>query len=152
MTKNLKKRIFVNAYVTKKRGEEDIYLVNETLPKEWQEAILAIQHKLNEETGTFELDYDIMADACDIIADKTLTGKGRDSLVGDELDFYADADSRANVYTGVQLSYLCPQNESEISVLMKDEAITSIAQACSIWRTEKVARACELIKEYIFSK
>jgi hypothetical protein len=108
--------------------------------------ILEIQKNLDVE---FDLSYEVMADACNIIADKTLEGNNRDSLVGDDLDFFADADSTASVYTSIQLSYLGTHNESEISELMKDEAITSIAQACSIWYSQKVAEACEMLKEYI---
>lgn len=106
-----------------------------------QNALLDMQNRLN---TTFDLSYEIMADACDIVGEKTI-----DELNSNDCDFFADADSRANVYTGVQLSYLNIKNEDEISSLMKDEAITSIAQACSIWYSQKVAEACEALKGFI---
>lgn len=111
-------------------------------------AILDIQQEID---ADFELSYEIMADACAILAEKTLAGNDRDSLTGDDLDFLTDADSNANVYTSTQLSYLSNNNEGEISDLMKDEAITSIAQACSVWYSRKVAEGCEALKSYILA-
>ena len=108
-----------------------------------------IQYNLD--IGNINLSYEVMADACSIINDYTMEGAEKDNWLKDGMacDFLSDADSRANVYTGVQLSYLDIHNEQEISELMKDEAITSIAQACSIWYSRKVAEACEALKEYI---
>lgn len=101
--------------------------------------------------GNQDISYEICASACDIISDKTSEGNDRDSLTGDDLDLYADADSRANVYTAVQLSYLNINNEDEISQLMQDEAITSVAQACTAWHTSKVVEACERLKDYVLN-
>ena len=139
------------AYTTMKKGDKDISILDTDVITDTatQNAILDIQRNLNVD---FEISYEIMADACHIIAEKTLTGTDRDSLTGDDLDFFADADSQANVYTAVQLSYLNNENESEISDLMKDEAITSIAQACSVWYSQKVAEACEALKAYILAQ
>lgn len=99
----------------------------------------------------FEPSCQIVSEACDIISEKTLSQDttDRDSLYYEYLGFYADADSCANVYTSTQLSYLNPNNESEISDLMQDKSITSIAQACLAWHTQKVAQACEALKSYI---
>lgn len=130
------------AYVTYKKGDKEIWILNtDLLDAGTQGAILNIQYSLDVD---FELSYEIMADACQIISEKTL-----DELISDDCDFFADADSRANVYTAVQLSYLNIKNEAEISDLMKDEAITSIAQACSIWYSQKVVEACEALRDYI---
>ncbi len=147
MTKEKKFELVSHAYIMDQKSDRDIHILNtELLDSATQGAIQNIQESLNVE---FELSYEIMADACDIIADKIIEGAGRDSLVGDDLDFFADADSHANVYTGVQLSYLNNKNEDEISALMQDESITSIAQACSIWYSQKVVEACEALKDYI---
>ncbi len=146
--KQNKLEVVSKAYTTMMKGEKEICIIDTDVVKNMgdQNAIMDIQHSLDTE---FEISYQIMADACDIIASKTLDGKNRDGLNADDCDFYADADSRANVYTGVQLSYLSVKNEGEISDLMKDEAITSIAHACSVWYTQKVVEACMALRSYI---
>lgn len=147
-TKRQKLALIGKAYTTIQKNDETIHILDTEVITDMatQNAILDIQSNLD---TAFEISYEIMADACDILAEKTLTGNDRDSLTGDDLDFFADADSTANVYTGVQLSYLSNNNESEISDIMKDESIESIAQACSIWYSQKVAEACEALKAYI---
>ena len=150
MTNIEKNNFVVDAYITHtKDSGKEIHILNDTMPDEVQEALREIQRGLD---TAFDISYDIMYDACNIISNKTLLGTGRDSLVSDELDFFADADSQANVYTGVQLSYLSVNNEQEISDLMQDESVTSIAQACSVWYSQKVAEACEEIKQYILNE
>ena len=149
MTKQEKLDAIGSAYESKKVSDErkEIQIISEKCPQEVKEVIQLLQRGLE---VSFEQSYDIMADACYILSEKTLTGRDRgDSLTGDDLDFMADADSNANVYTAVQLSYLNINNEAEISDLMKDESITSIAQACNAWYIQKVAEACEALKEYI---
>lgn len=150
MTKEKKLELVSHAYTTMQKNGDTIHILDTDVITDMatQNAILDIQRNLEVD---FELAYEIMADACDIISEKTLTGIDRDSLIGDDLDFFADADSGANVYTSVQLSYLNINNEAEISELMKDEAITSIGQACSIWYSQKVAEACEALKAYILN-
>ena len=129
-----------------KKGDKEISIYIETLPAEVRDKMQEIQQNMGVE---FEQSYEIMADACLILSDKTLDGTDRDGLNSDNCDFFADADSNANVYTSTQLSYLNNNNEGEISSLMKDEAIESIAQACSIWYSQKVAEACETLRNYI---
>lgn len=145
------------AYTTIRKGDKDISILDTDVITNagTQNAILDIQRNLDVD---FEQSYEVMAEACSILAEKTLestgipNGSDRDCLTSDDCDFFADADSRANVYTSVQLSYLTVSNESEISNLMKDEATTSIAQACSIWYSQKVAEACEALRTYILSQ
>lgn len=141
------------AYTSITKGDKDINVLNNDnqLSDEARLAISKIQVDLN---VSFDISYDIMADACSIISGKSLDNNPEDrySLFYEYLDFLADADSHANVYTAVQLSYLSVDNEDEISQIIKDEAITSIAQACAIWYSQKVAEACEALKEYITSK
>jgi hypothetical protein len=136
-----------NAYTTIKKGDKDITILNSENITD-KNIFMDIQCNLD---TAFDLSYSIMADACYIVGEKTLNEdtKDRNSLFYDDIDFLADADSISNVYTSTQLSYLSQHNQIEISELMKDEAITSIAQACSIWYSQKVAEACEALKEYI---
>lgn len=129
-----------NAYISKKVEDEreQIKIINEALPEEVQKAIRDIQHKLNEQTGTFELDYEIMADACGIVTnDITLP----------EADFYELANDSASVYTGTRLSYLNISNQEEISEKAKEYGC-DIATACAVWYDEQVATACELLRDY----
>ena len=148
MTKQKKLDLVSRAYTTMEKGDKDISILDTDVIKDagMQGAIINIQQALDVD---FWQSYEIMQDACSILSEKTLAGTDRDSLTSEDLDFMADADSNANVYTGVQLSYLNFKNEEEISDLMKDEAITSIAQACSVWYIQKVADACEALKDYI---
>lgn len=138
----------INAYITIKRGDEDIATFNDKLEKEGFDAISQIQRNLDVQ---FDLSCEIMKDACYIISEKTLSEdtKNSDGIWYEDMDLYADADAITSVYTGVQLSYLSVNNEAEISDLMKDEAIPSIAQACSIWYSQKVAEACDALLAYI---
>ena len=152
MTKEQRRKIVAEAYTTMKKGDNTIHILDteKVTDMATQNAIMDIQRELN---TSFEISYEIMADACDIIAEYKMEGVAGDNWLKNDsdmaCDFFADADSCANVYTAVQLSYLDNNNEGEISALMADEAITSIAQACSIWYSQKVAEACEALKSYI---
>ena len=153
MDKETKLNLISRAYTTMQKNNETIHILDTDVIKDMatQNAILNIQRNLEVD---FELSYKIMANACDIISKKTLNEDETDinSLYYTDLDFYADADGNANVYTAVQLSYLNIQNESEISEIMKDESIESIAQACTVWYIYKVAEACEALKDYILQR
>ena len=134
-----------NAYETKKVADnrDTIAVIKDSVPSDIKDVLLDIQRNLD--VG-FDLSYEIVSEACDILSEM-----GIEKINTDETDFFAEADSRANVYTAVQLSYLNLHNESEISELMKDESITSIAQACSIWHSHKVAEACQALTDYIIN-
>ncbi len=145
MTKEQKYEALKNVYTTMTRDNgEEIHIFRETTPKEIQEFLLEEQRKLD--VG-FDASYEIMSEACDIITDLTIEQLENENT----LDLYAEADSRANPYTSVQLSYLNVHNEDEISSLIKDEAIESIAQACGAWHTQKVENACNVLREYILA-
>lgn len=123
----------------KNGGKEGQWIMSDKLDADIKQKISDIQYGLDVEFG---LSYEIMADACNII----------DELDADKLanaDFWAEADSRCNVYTAVRLSWLSIHNEEEISNLMADESITSIAQACAIWYAQKVQEACEALTDLI---
>lgn len=134
-----------DAYKTKKVDDEreQIHIINDELPEKFHEAILNIQFKLNEETGTFELDYDIMNDATGIIADNCTTPKELE-----EADFYEHES--ASVYTSTRLGYLHANNQQDVSdILHEFGKETDIATACAVWYDRQVTRACELLREFI---
>lgn len=143
MTKQEKKAIFDRAYKTKKveDAREEITVINDELPEAEYTAVMNIQHDLNEHTGTFELDYEIMSRASDIIADLTLEDLER-------ADIYELTADSASVYTATRLAYLNIWNQDEISDKLKEFGC-DIATACAIWYDEQVAYACELIRNYI---
>jgi hypothetical protein len=138
-----------DAMTTKERGNDTIYVYREDLNEDVRDELMRIQR---ESGNSFEISYDIMASACAIINDKTLDGSGRDSLIDEDmLDLYADADGTASVYTSTRLEYLSPNNESEISDLMADESITSIAEACAIWYERQVESYARQLRDYILA-
>jgi hypothetical protein len=141
MNKEIKLKELENAYKLQKRGEGYISVIN--TESSIHDAIRDIQFNLNQETGTFELDYEIMDDACNIINDNI---KNIDELK--KADFYELAQDVASVYTATRLSYLNNQNEAEISDIVK-EYECDIQTACAIWYERQVTRACELIREWI---
>jgi hypothetical protein len=132
------------AYTTKKVDDdrELIYIHNEEQPKEFQEAIKDIQFNLNEETGNFELDYEIMANACDNISIYT-----PEEL--EEVNF--NEDTYASPYTATRLSYLNINNQEEISTICRGYGI-DIQAACADWYDEKVVRACDMLRDYILEE
>lgn len=135
------------AMTTKERGEDTIHVYREELDEETKDAMQKIQQNLEVD---FETSYDIMASACDIIDGLTLEESGRDSLLDDNmLDLYAEADGSASIYTSTRLSYLTNWNEDEITSLVKDEGIDSIATACAVWYERKVQEALEALRAYI---
>jgi hypothetical protein len=136
-----------DAYVTKdvKDERERMKVINDKLPNEFHHDIMDIQFKLNEITGTFELDYDIMSDACDIICN--LTPKELE----DAPDFYDLAGDSASAYTSTRLGYLNMNNQADISDKLK-EYDCDISDACAAWYDEMVAGACELIMNYVLTK
>jgi hypothetical protein len=149
MTKKQRYDLVCNAYTTMKKGDDTIAILDTDKLSAGDQAMF--QKWQADLDVTFDRSYEIMADACNIISEKTLDGNYRDSLIGDDLDFFADADGRANVYTGVQLSYLNVYNQQEISEIFKDESQDNIAQACSSWYTQKVVDACETLKDFILN-
>jgi hypothetical protein len=141
MTTIEKYNAIINAYTLKKVEDErgEISIIQDGVSPDIKDVLLNIQRDLD---VTFDQSYEIVHEATDIIGNLDI-----DKLA--DADYFAEADSIADVYTGVQLSYLNNLNEAEISDLMKDESITSIAQACSIWHTQKVQEACEALSTYI---
>lgn len=139
MNKKQKLEALETAYQTKKRGEDDIQVFNEQNPA--YKDVKALQHELHEETGTFELDYSIMSDACDIVSEQEL-----DAL--ENCDWTELADGSVSVYTGIRLSYLCPANEGDITEIVKEYAC-DIQTACAVWYEQHVANCCERLAQWV---
>ena len=136
-----------DAYKTKPVEDlhKEIVIINEALTPEQNEAINAIQFKLNDETGSFELDYEIMQSACSIVGDLTLEEVKKSSEEGNS---YELADNAASVYTGTRLAYLNIYNQDDISVKMK-EYNCDIATACAVWYEDMTALVIEMLIAYI---
>lgn len=142
------RRLAVSGAMTSQERENDtIHVYRDELDEATKDAMHEIQRNLDVD---FDTSYDIMATACAIIDGLTLEASGRDSLLDDDmLDLYAEADGSASYYTSSRLAYLTPNNEDEISSLVKDEAIESIATACAVWYDRKVQEALEALRVYI---
>lgn len=143
MNKEEKLKAIGSAFKTHTRTSGDEYQAySDDISTELKVKLSEIQEVLD--VG-LDASYGIMSEACDIVGDKDLEYLEDE----DRRDLYADCDGAASVYTAVQLSYLNMSNEDEISELMADEAITSIAQACAAWHAGKVREAAEALLAYI---
>lgn len=146
MEKSEKLMAISHAYTTKKveDAREEITIISEDLTPEASEAIKSIQFKLNDETGTFELDYDIMSSACDILANEELENiKSED--VFDNIDEWG-----ASVYTATRLGYLNMNNQDEISDIAKEYGC-DIQTACAVWYDRQVETAARMLREWILA-
>ena len=145
----MKKSTLEIAYIERKHEGERVgkIIINDELPKEEHEAIHRAQFALNEETSSFELDYEIMKTACDILSDAEkvtkLTDEEHEKLLESALD-------SASVYTSTRLSYLNNNNQAEITDILK-EYDSDIQTACAIWYDKMVERAMELLLEELES-
>lgn len=131
----------VDAVTYKNRGNEQIMIYKDDTSEELSVLLSNIGYSID---ANIDMSYMIMDTAIGV-----LQGLEIDYIFSDNLDTYADVDSQANVYTGVQLSYLNINNESEISEIMKDESIESIAIACQAWYNSKVVDALNQLINYI---
>lgn len=145
MKKSEKLMAISHAYTTKKveDAREEITIISEDLAPEVHEAIKSIQFKLNDETGTFELDYDIMSRACDILADVPPADL-------ESADIYELAQDSASVYTGTRLGYLTINNQDEIAEIIREHECDT-GTGAAVWYERQVARACELIREWVLA-
>lgn len=137
----IKRDAIVDSVTYKNRNNEQIMFYKDDISEELKTLLSNIGYSLD---VNLDLSYQIMDTAISTLSDLDI-----DYIFSDRLDLYADVDSRANVYTGIQLSYLNINNESEISDIMKDESIDSIAIACQAWYNSKVLEALEQLISYI---
>ena len=149
MTKQEKLKLVADAYISKKVDDsrEQITIINESLPEEFQKAIKDVQYRLHEDTGTFELDYEIMADACSFVGDMDIETLEK----SDEFNDTVADETFASVYTGARLTYLCNINQDEITSLVKEYGC-DIADACAYWYDDKVRNAIYMLQDYILAK
>lgn len=128
-----------DAYMSKQKGDDTILILNEQSPV--YELVRDVQYKLNEQTGTFELDYSIMNDACTALAELDV-----DAL--EDMDSCELSMDTASVYTAEQLSWLNINNQSEVADIVRDHE-TDIGTACAVWYEQQVATACEMLRDMI---
>lgn len=139
MTKNEMLAELENAYTSKQKGDDTILILNEQSPL--YELVRDVQYHLNENTGTFELDYSIMSDACTAMSELD-----EDTL--EDMDPYELSMDTASVYTATQLSWLNINNQSEIADIVREHE-TDIGTACAVWYEQQVATACEMLRDMI---
>jgi hypothetical protein len=132
-----------DAYISKKVEDEreEIKVINDASPI--HDAMRDIQFELNEHTGTFELDYEIMDDACIALSDLSL-----EEIKKDDFDAYELSHDTASVYTATQLSYINIHNQDEIAEKVKEYSC-DIGTAAAGWYEDQVARAIELIRDWL---
>lgn len=141
-TKQERLDLLSRAYTVKKVDDEreQITVINDELPEEARNAIRDLQFKLNDETGSFELDYEIMSDACSLLSDIELADL-------EEADLYEHES--ASVYTSTRLGYLNSNNQGEIGDLMQEMGLSDIADGAAYWYDRQVTTAAEMLREWV---
>lgn len=143
MTKQQKIDSLKSAYTAKEKGDDTIYIISDTTTEETTDKLIDIQGSLN---ASFDLSYEIVAKACDLIAENSDAelNNGVDGIDPAEV-----ADGSCSLYTAVRLSYLTNTNESEIYDIIKEYSTTDISTACAIWYENKVSEALQSLIEWI---
>ena len=152
MNKKQKIEAIENAYIftgenpeTKglsKDFKKNIYLLNEKLSNESHDAIFDLQMKFkNNNDIDFDLSYEIMAQACNVIAENP--------NIKEEDIQEAINNNFSSIYTADRLAYLTINNQQEISDLMKEYEAENISDACAYWYDNQVQSAISLLIEFI---
>lgn len=97
-----------------------------------------------------DIDYETFSRACDLVSDCYNDNEQEK----DGLDFVTDmiyerASDSASVMTYDRLQYLDNWNESDISEIMREYDMRSIADACAVWYDRQVEQAAIIISEWI---
>jgi len=112
----------------------NIHVYADDIAKETEDILSEIQR--HSDVG-FELSYEIMASACNIVDE--VYSNADINQTDEELE--DDANERANdcasIYTGERLSWLSNWNQEEITQIMKEYSC-DIAGACAIWYDSQV--------------
>jgi len=145
MTRLEKLKAVANAYERARRDDGTEYTRIKDGPI--SEDMKHIQFALNEEMGTFELDYSIMDDACMVISENCSTVEELGAL-----DEYEAANDIASVYTGERLSYLCIANDAEVAEIITEYSLDSVGTGAAIWYDKQVQQAVRLIKAWILEE
>lgn len=90
--------------------------------------------------GMNDLSYEIVAKACDLIAQD-------DDITDGSEDIYYENES-ASVYTADRLGYLNATNQEEITQKMKEFGC-DIQTACAVWYDDMVRSAALTLRDYI---
>lgn len=93
-----------------------------------------------------DLDYEIFSGACDIVAEVYESHPTQEKA---EEDIYERASDYASVYTSDRLAYLNMWNESDVSDLMHEYGMRSIADACAAWYDRQTEQAAIIISNWI---
>lgn len=145
MTKKEKIAALKTAMKTSKRDDRDggteFYHFAEGAPEELKD--LYLEHYEVRDT-----DYEAFDRALDIVRE---VYEDKPEATDDEAteDIYERAPDSASVYTGARLSYLDVWNEGEISDVMREYGMHSIADACAAWYDRQVEQAAIIIKDWI---
>jgi hypothetical protein len=144
MTKEEKIASLDKAMTTKTRedGTEFHYFSDEA-PDELKEVYL-MHYEVRDQ------DYQIFSDACGLVSecinDNMQEQDGADFV--NEM-IYERSGDRASIMTYDRLSYLNIWNESDISDVMREYDMRSIADACAVWYDREVEQASIIINEWI---
>ena len=153
MQKQQKIAMLSKAYTTKKVDDnrEQITIINdEALTPEEYSAIKDIQFNLQNENISFDLAYEVMYQACDILAEIYNDEQQENS----NQEFITDAiydrtNDQASPYNAQRIAYLTIHNESEVSDILKEYSCDSISMACAIWYDKQVHLACTLLNDWV---
>ena len=135
MNKEQKIKEITNAFEFKKwdNGKEG-HIINEGIDKDFYSFIKDLVFEVN--SGNFDLNYEIVNDACNYIGDHE-----------DDFEVIDDFTTEfSSVYTQTRLEYLNCENQYDISEVMKEISSDDIATACAVWYDRKVM---EVIDELI---
>lgn len=124
----------------RRNGQEGQYIQSKGMTTE----INQIQCDINDNGAGFDLSYEIMAKACDVVSQQDI-----EELAGDDGFYEAE---EASVYTAERLSYLNIHNQQDISDKMKEYDCEDIQTACAYWYDEQVRSACEQLRDYILAE
>lgn len=105
--------------------------------------------------GLNDLDFEIFRRAVDVVDNARVDAKKDDNSKVDEEsvvdNIYTYASDRASIMTYDRLQYLNNNNEHEISEMMREYDIRSIADACAFWYDQQVEQAAIIINDWVMA-
>ena len=128
----------------KNHERAEIYLIKDETPEELKDILKKIiwDERIG---GEEDLSYEIVARACDLVADSW-----EEDEDGTNDDMYYESES-ASVYTATRLDYLNAWNQEEISQKQK-EFDCDIQQACAVWYDDMVRGVALRLRDYIIKE
>lgn len=119
-------RAYRDTFTTTTRSDETtVTILRDNLPDDIRAHLLDILHDAKEKSGNIDLAYDIVRDACDLLPDTI------EALA--TFDPYDITVECASVYAYQRLEYLNPNNQYDITEVLKETNATDIATACAIF-------------------